>query len=86
MVKKEYIQKKHSLKFQRLRKEKQELDGAGRPSERILVLDLQTNISTEYESISYAAKTLNIPKSRISMYFSRNQNKPFKGRYVFKKL
>ena len=84
--KKRIHSEKTLAKISEAKKGKARVVGAGRPSERILVLDLQTNISTEYESISYAAKTLNIPKSRISMYFSRNQNKPFKGRYVFKKL
>jgi hypothetical protein len=50
------------------------------------VLDIQTKLKTEYESISSAAKALNIKVSRISMYFSRKQKKPFKGRYIFEKL
>lgn len=60
--------------------------GAGKPSERVLVLDLQTNVSTEYDSINSAARALNTKPSRFTMYFNRNQNKPFKGRYIFKKL
>jgi group I intron endonuclease len=55
-------------------------------AKRILVLDLETNISTEYDSRKSASKALNIPVSRFTMYFSRNQNKPFKGRYVFKEI
>jgi group I intron endonuclease len=80
----------HSLetlaKISEVNKGKARAEGAGRLAERISVLDLETNISTEYDSISSAAIAVGISKSRISMYFIRNQNKPFKGRYVFKKL
>lgn len=62
------------------------LGGSALLAKRILVLDLETNISTEYDSRKSAAKALNIPVSRFSMYFSRNQKKPFKGRYVFKEI
>jgi hypothetical protein len=53
---------------------------------KIQVTDLETNVSTTYHSIHTAARALNIPQSRISMYFIRNQKKPFKGRYIFKKI
>ena len=36
-----------------------------------------------------ASRALNIPFTRraaISIYFIRNQKKPYKGRYTFKKL
>jgi hypothetical protein len=84
--KKRIHSKKILAKISEAKKGKARIVGAGRSPEIILVLDLQTNISIEYDSISCAAKALNIPKSMISMYFSRNQNKSFKGRYVFKKL
>lgn len=54
-------------------------DGAGRPSVQIEVLDLESGIQTVYPSISEADRTLNIPKSVISLYFTRNQVKPYKG-------
>lgn len=60
--------------------------GSGRPSQKIEVLDLLTNEKIEYESISTASLALNIKVHRISMYFSNNQKKPYKGRYVFNKL
>lgn len=59
---------------------------SGRPSQKIEVLDLLTNEKIEYESISAASLTLNIKVHIISMYFSYNQKKPYKGRYVKKKL
>jgi len=52
----------------------------------IIVKDILTNKSTEYDSISSAARALVIKKSAISMYFSRNQQKPCKGKYLFKKI
>jgi group I intron endonuclease len=61
-------------------------EGSGSPSQPIEVIDIKNNITTRYDSISAAALVLNIKQSRISMYFSRNQNKPYKSRYIFKKL
>jgi hypothetical protein len=52
----------------------------------VKVTDLETNITTTYNSMSAAASALNIPKSRISMYFANNQQKPYKNRYIFKKV
>lgn len=61
-------------------------DGSGSPSQKIEVIDIKNNITTIYDSISAAALALNIKQPRISMYFSRNQNKPYKLQYIFKKL
>lgn len=47
-------------KISEAKKGKARVAGAGRLPERILVLDLETNISTEYESISSAARALGI--------------------------
>jgi group I intron endonuclease len=52
---------------------------------KISVLDLETNISTVYNSIGAAAKALNIPQAIISQFFIKNQKKPYKKRYVFRK-
>jgi len=41
---------------------------------------------TIYPSINVAANALNIPRSRISLYFINNQQKPYKGRYIFLKV
>jgi hypothetical protein len=55
-------------------------------SHQISVLDLETNKTTVYESMRVAAKSLNISQAAISKWFIRDQQKPCKGRYIFKKL
>jgi group I intron endonuclease len=65
---------------------KPRVEGAGRPSQQIEVFDLQEKTTTSYNSKSAAARALNISLSVIGMYFLRNQTKPYKGRYTFKKL
>ena len=59
---------------------------AQRNSHEIEVFDVKYNITTAYNSIGEGAKTLNIPKSAIVNYFSRNQVKPYKSRYTFNKI
>jgi hypothetical protein len=61
-------------------------EGAGKPCQIIEVIDIKNNITTTYNSISEAALELDIKQSQISLFFSRNQKKPFQGRYIFKKL
>jgi len=53
---------------------------------KIEVFDLQENTTTYYNSMDEAGRALNIRHSIISLYFARNQQKPYKGRYVFKKI
>jgi group I intron endonuclease len=60
--------------------------GAGSPAKKCSVFDKNTNETIVYESISEAARALNIKKSIIDLYFIKNQIKPYKGRYIFKKL
>ena len=55
-------------------------------SQQIEVTDLQEKTTTTYNSIREAARALNINKSVIDTYFIRNQQKPYKGQYTFKKL
>jgi group I intron endonuclease len=59
--------------------------GAGKPSVQIEVLDLETGTKTTYYSMSEAARALDITQSTITRYFSRNNPKPCKGRYIFTK-
>ncbi len=59
--------------------------GAGKPSQTILVIDLVENTETTYISISEAAAALGIRRTAISTYISRNQQKPYKERYIFKR-
>jgi len=51
---------------------------------KITVTDLQTNISTTYDSIGLAARALDIHDTIISKYSTRNEIKPYKNRYSFK--
>jgi hypothetical protein len=61
-------------------------EGSGRPSQKIEVFDLTTDIKTTYDSISDAARALGEKISGISMYLNRNTDNPFKGRYIIKKI
>jgi hypothetical protein len=61
--------------------------GAGKPSQKIEVFDLQEKTTTSYNSINEAVRALNFPSHKtISDYILRNQQKPYKGRYTFKKV
>jgi group I intron endonuclease len=63
------------------------VEGSGKPSQQIEVTDIKNNQATTYDSINEAAKALNLPShSIISNYIQRNQKKPYKGRYNFKKV
>jgi len=55
---------------------------------KIEVTDLRSaeKTSTYYNSINEAARALKIHKSVIGYYFSRNQQKPYKDQYIFKKI
>ena len=68
-----------------LKKYQPRASGAEIPSQQIEVTDIQNNTTISYDSISEAAKALNINISIISEYFSNNQQKPYKGQYTFKK-
>jgi group I intron endonuclease len=59
---------------------------AGSPSVPVEVFDPETGIKTIYPSMSAVAQALGVPSGSIRMYFSRNTQKPFKGRYVLQKL
>jgi len=61
------------------------VEGAGRLSQQIEVTDITNNTTTSYDSISEAARALNISQAIITKYFFRNQQKPYKGQYIFKK-
>ena len=57
-----------------------------RASQQIEVTDIKNNITTSYDSIRSATRALNIHFKTISNYFLRNQKKPYKGHYIFKKI
>ena len=61
--------------------------GAAQPNAiQIEVTDLETNTSTSYASINEAAKALNCPSASIRRNLNSISQKPYKGRYAFKKL
>ena len=61
--------------------------GTGSPPQAIEVFDNKNNTTTYYDSMIAAAIALNLPSYRaISDYFRKNQKKPYKGQYTFKKL
>jgi len=64
---------------------KPKVEGSGKPSQVIEVTDITNNTTISYDSISEAAKALNIKQSTITNYILRNQHKPYKGIYTFKK-
>ena len=60
---------------------------SGNPSQAIEVTDITNNQTTTYDSISEAARALNLPNFQaIANYIKNNQQKPYKGRYTFKKI
>ena len=61
------------------------VERSGKPSQQIEVTDIKNNTTTSYNSMSEAARALNILRISIVMYFRQNQQKPYKGRYIFKK-
>ena len=64
---------------------KQKISNAMPTSIKIEVTDIKNNTTSYYDSISEAARALNINKSVIDMYFIRNQQKPYKCLYIFNK-
>lgn len=63
------------------------VEGSGKPSQAIAVIDSELNITTLYNSFHEAARALNLPSYRIiANYIKNNQTKPYKGRYTFKKI
>jgi len=61
-------------------------EGAGKPRAQLEVLDLQTEEKIVYASMSEFANFLGIPVARITSYFSSKTQKPYKGRYVMRKI
>jgi group I intron endonuclease len=56
---------------------------------KLEVLDLgasPTDTKTIYNSLREAAKALNTNHRTITNYFTNKQQRPYKGRYIFKKI
>ncbi|KAG0632581.1 GIY-YIG nuclease superfamily, partial [Tuber brumale] len=61
--------------------------GSGKPSQQIEVFDKEKNLTTTYDSISAAARALSVFQQSISKYLKSDQTeKPYKGRYIIKKV
>jgi len=60
--------------------------GSGRPNQKIEVFDLKENTTTTYDSISAAARASGVLLPTVRNYLARNQQKPYKGRYIFTKM
>ena len=85
-----FIGRKHSeetkAKISKAHTGREKTEGSGSPSQKIEVFDKKENQTTTYGSISETARVLGINQQAISNYFLRNQKKPYKGRYIFKKI
>jgi hypothetical protein len=76
-----------SVGFKHSEETRNKMKGRKHPNTQIIeVLDLYTNEKSYYNSMLAASKALNIHPATISNYLSRNQTKPFKDRYIFKKV
>lgn len=53
-------------------------------SQKVQVFNVKTKETTEYLSISDAARALGLRQPSISLYIKENRSKPFKGRYTFR--
>lgn len=61
-------------------------EGAGSLSVQVEVFDQETGIRNIYPSMREVSEALKVPSGSIRMYFSRNGDKPFKGRYIMKRI
>ena len=61
-------------------------EGSGKASQVIEVTDIKNNTTIFYDSICEAARALNCNESSIRSNIKSNSNKPYKGRYTFKKV
>jgi len=61
-------------------------EGAGRAGQKIEVFDKETNLTATFDSFSAAATALDIRYGAIKNSFYKNQQKPYKGRYIFTKI
>jgi hypothetical protein len=55
-------------------------------SQKIEVTDLEQKTTINYDSFSEAARALGIRWTVIKNYLDNNQKKPYKGKYIFKKI
>jgi len=53
-------------------------------SQKIEVIDVTTNTSTIYPSMTTAGKSLGIRQPCISLYLKDKRTKPYRGKWIFK--
>jgi hypothetical protein len=58
----------------------------GKPSQKIEVVDLKENTTTSYNSLSEAARALNLPRPSIRKNLQSKNSIPYKDQYIFKLL
>jgi group I intron endonuclease len=85
-MRKRKLSEEHKAKISEALKGENHPKGAVSPSQQIEVFDIKNNTTITYNSISEAARALNFPPAIISTYFKNNQQKPYKGRYIFRKV
>jgi group I intron endonuclease len=54
---------------------------AGKPAHKIEVFDKETNKYSVFDSVSAAARALNIRQTSISRFLAKNQQAPFRNIY-----
>jgi hypothetical protein len=53
---------------------------------KIQVTDIETNITTIYNSIGEAARAIGVQQGSISVYLAANRPGPYKRRYLLEKV
>ena len=61
-------------------------EGSGRPAQKIEVIDNENNTTTMYNSIAEAGGTIGVNPTLISLFITRNQVKPYKKRFIFRRI
>ena len=51
-----------------------------------IVLDVTTNVSTRYKSVTLAAEGVGSSPKAVRKYLKKNSEKPFKKKYIITKL
>lgn len=72
-------------KMREAKKGQAKIEGSGRPYQKISVLDIQNNFTTDYDSMTEAARALNIKIGNLSRRLKLNITKPYKKRYIITK-
>jgi group I intron endonuclease len=85
-MRKRKLSEEHRAKISEALKGENHPKGAGKPSQQIEVFDIKNNTTISYDSMNAAAKALNLLQAVISIYLKNNQEKAYKGRYIFRRV